>query len=318
MAEITAVLHGIDGKTLNIDKPLKMELASDMDAACDGLRLYFLQNGITPETDRVTVFIDKNKVFDGVCDRQEYQRTNDGVLTFIYARSGAAVLVDNEANPATYIKPSTQVLFHEEAKKYSFKNMLPDLASAHEYSVEKGTSCYGAINQFVKTSTGLPVRVTCNGELRIPAAGEIINLESETIISEKHCINRSAPITQIDYKISNDSPYIRHFKSRTLEKNGISRARKINIASLPEWQREYTLYDRLKKAAGEYYSAEFVIDGAHSFELYSKLVCKPSGITDCDGYRLWRSVISHGESGDITRLTFLKETDLKEVNYVAE
>lgn len=318
MAEIIAELRFVSGETQKIDRLLYMEYTSDLDAACDGLRMRFYSETELPEAEQTTLYIDGEKIFCGYCDRQEFTLSKDGGSVFIYARSGAALLVDNEANPTTYIQPSTNVLFYTEANPFGFKNKLPDLVSEHEYSVVKGTSCYGAINQFVKTLTQTPVRVNCDNELVLPDGKGITDLNATDVISFKKCINRAVPITRIDYKISTDTPYNRHFKSRMCEGTKIQRSRKLNISSLPAWQREYTLSDLMQNAAKEYRTVTATVNGCRCFELNSRAEYTAGNITADDNYRLYRTVITFDESGEKTKLVFLKDNDLKEVAYVAE
>ena len=166
--------------------------------------------------------------------------------------------------------------------------------------------------------TQTPVRVNCENELVLPASSEVADLDGADVIRFKKCINRAAPITKIDYKISADTPYIRHVKSRMCEENGIVRTRKQNISSLPEWQRQYTLTDLLQSAAKEYYTAEAVINGCRFFELNSSLCYRAGGILPQSDYRLNRLVLTYDENGENTKLVFLKTNDLKEVTYVAE
>ena len=317
MAEITAKIRFVSGAVQEIGDLAYMELTSELDAACDGLRLRFYSENELPEVQEITLFIDGEKTFYGFCDRQEFTKNKNGGSIFIYARSSAALLVDNEATPATYNSPGTNVLFHAQARQFGFINKLPDLVSEHEYSVVKGTSCYGAVNRFIRTLTQTPVRVNCENELVLPDSNDIADLDCTDITELKKCVNRAAPITVIDYKISAETPYNRHFKSRLCESAGIRRTRKLNISSLPAWQREYTLSDIMQNAAKDYYTATAVINGCHSFPLNSR--AKISGaVAPGDDYRLYRSVLTYDSSGEKTKLVFLKNIDLKEVSYVAE
>ncbi len=317
MAEIVAKLRYISGEFFEVENLVYMELTGDLDAACDGLRLRFYSKNELPEVKEVTLYIDGEKAFFGYCDKQEFTKNKHGGSVFIYARSSAALLVDNEANPATYNSPSTNVLFHAEAKAFGFKNKLPDLVSEHEYSVEKGTSCYGAVNQFVKTLTQTSIRVNCENELVLPDDSKTTDLDLTDITEFKKCVNRAAPVTRIDYKISAETPYNRHYKSRFCEGAKIMRTRKLNISSLPAWQREYTLADIMQNAAKDYYTVTTVIDGCHIFALNSR--AKLSGVlSPDDNYRLYRTVATYDKSGEKTKLVFLKHNDLKEVSYVAE
>ena len=318
MAEISVTLQSVGSEVCRVNELLSFELVRELDAVCDGLSLSYIAAKEPFEIDRVTVFLGGEKVFYGYCDRQRYSKTKKGYEVQIYARSSAAVLLDNEAQPAEYNAPSVNTLFCKEVEKSGFKNKLPRLGTKYVYNVAKGTTCYGAVNDFVKTLTSKDVLINPENELYIPDGKGVINLDDESIISETRCINRARPVTCIDYKSEDDSAYIRHYKSRYFEDKGIKRSRKTDVSSLPLWQRENALKNRLLIRTKGYYEVQFVLDGLRCCTLYDRAVCRESRIDEEDNLRLSRFVMKLDENGERTRLVFRKEIDLKEVNYVAE
>ena len=318
MAGIEFVFNGLSGNTLSVSEPISFELKRNIDAACDGLSVRFLCEDTPFEFDTVTMYSDGDKVFFGICDTQHYNANEKGCSVFVYARSSAAILVDNEALPITYNSPSASTLFHSEAERFGFTNGLPEVYTNHRYTVGKGTSCYGAINNLVKTICGKSVLVNPDNTIYVPSGKGKISLGRKMIISEAKHINRAAPYAEIDYKVIGDEAYIRHCKSRFIEGAGIMRKRKVSVSSLPQWQRDFVLSHTLKKAAEDYHTAKFTIDGAHFFELYDLLEYKNSRLGDYDGYRLHKLSVTQNEKGVFTKLLFKKEFDLKEINYVAE
>ncbi|MBE6719348.1 MAG: hypothetical protein E7571_01670 [Ruminococcaceae bacterium] len=318
MAAIIINIEGKDGEKAVITEPLYFELCTDIDVPCDGLRLRFTSGEKPFEINRITVMLNGEKVFYGLCDRQEYSADEKGFNVFIYARSSAALLVDNEASPCAYCSPSVNVLYHAEAKTLGFKNRLPDLVCRHDYTVEKGTSCYASVNEFVKTLTGRNIRINCDNELVIPDGKNTVLLDGYTVLSESRRINRYKPITQIDYKINGDASFCRHIKSRTAESLNIQRRRKLNVSSLPMWQQEYALNERICDSLKGYTEVRIVLDGCNCFELYSEAVYRSSKLGSLDGYRLKKVTVIKNANGEKTALTFTKTTEAEAISYVAK
>ncbi len=318
MAEIKITLAGIHGEELKVNELLSFELSRSIDAPCDGLRITYLCGEEPFEISEVTVHIGGEKVFYGICDRQKMTSNEKGFEVFVYARSSAAVLLDNEAVPITYNAPCTDILFHNEAKRFGFKNKLPDFYCGEEYAVTKGISCYGAINNFVQFMCNKNIAVSPEGELFLPDGKGKIALDNEKIISEERCINRALPFCKIDFKLKNDSTYARHRESEFLKEQKIIRSRKVNISSLPEWQRSGALSSMLTSSVSEYSLAKITIDGCRNFSLYDLAVYNKSEFGTLDGFSLSKITITQNSFGKQTELTFSKEFDLKEVTYVAE
>ena len=318
MAEIKITLSGVDGEELEVSELLSFELSRSIDAPCDGLRITYLCSEKPFEICAVTVHLDGEKAFCGICDMQRFTAEKKGFRVFAFARSSAALLLDNEAVPMTYYSPCADILFYNEAKRFGFKSKLPELYCSEEYAVTKGTSCYGAINNFVRMLTSKSVSVSADGELFIPDGKGVIELDGERITREERRINRAQPLGKIDYKLSGDSSYTRHYESELLKERKIVRSRKVNISSLPLWQRDYALKNLLKSGAADYVLTKITLDGCKNFALYDRAVYRSSALGGLDGYFLSEITITQDKTGEKTQLTFAKEFDLKEVTYVAE
>ncbi len=115
---------------------------------------------------------------------------------------------------------------------------LPELYSENSYLVPKGTSCYGAINNYVSAVSGTPVYATPENVLKTYEKNSTVKrLDDYNILSLSYVINRSEPISEIDYKINSADNYSYHFKSGFVQKMGIERKRMMNLSSIPLWQR---------------------------------------------------------------------------------
>lgn len=76
------------------------------------------------------MLIKNNKlIFNGYCDCQRTTADERGFETYIYARSSACLLVDNDAFAYTYNRPSAQSLFDAYAKPFGFSYKLDDICT---------------------------------------------------------------------------------------------------------------------------------------------------------------------------------------------
>lgn len=318
MALLTFYIYDLNLNKTRVENLLSFEFSKDIDAACDGLRLSFLSKKTLDEISRVEMYEGEKKIFRGFCDVQKESVGDGGYTVFLYARSSACLLVDSEARPAVYYSPSAMSLFYDNAKEFGFVSKLPALSCKYDYRVDKGTSCFGAINNFVYTLCGKSITVSPENEIMLLQSDGKVKLGKYDIISEKRTINRATPICRIDYKISGDSNYVHHMKSRALEKKGVIRSRKLNISALPQWQREYTIKNRMNAACSDYIIFELVLDGCHNFSLFDSAEYESAHFGSIENCFISSVCISGDGSGELTRIKINQKIDLEEINYVAE
>lgn len=317
MAELEIVAFGIDGKSVLLKEVKSYRLSRDYDAPCDGLRVYFLSDTSLAELNAVKVYNDKKMIFNGFVDTQREEVCEDGVWCFIFARSTASVLVDNQALPFAYNCPSANSLFYHNAYSFGFDSKLPELVTSSNYQVNKGVSCYGAINDFVYGISGKNVLIDVNNCLYIPDSEDEFDLNKYNIIEEKHNINRGNVVSQIDYKINGSSEYCYHLKSRFFEEKGIKRIKKTNISSLPLWQQESALRNILESYASGYETVEISVQGFVDAPIGINAVYNGKSLTLNGDYYISSVCVCADDKGIYSRIILSKHIDLKEVNYVA-
>lgn len=308
----------IDNNTILIDSISEYELCKDADAPCDSLRLCFLHPESLNELKQIKAFLNDEIVFNGFVDTQREQIDKNGAECFIYARSSACLLVDNEATPCRYSKPSALTLFTKNARELGFLCKLPELICNADYQVDKGTSCFGAINNFIKGLTGKSMTVNAKNELVLASGDDTLLLNDYAILSEKRIINRGRLISSADYKINSVDGYSHHIKSQFLEKRGVFCSRKINLSALPLWQRELKAQSIINDACSSYYTIEVNADGFVSANPYDKAVGTLNTIKSLEGYYVSSVCAKLNSLGETTRITLIKQFDLEEITYVDE
>lgn len=311
-------LFDVDGNAVKAQNIISYELISEAGAACDGLRLNFISEKSVGEICVVRAYSNEKLVFNGFCDKQKMKADSSGRTCFIYARSSAALLIDNEAVPCQYSNPSARQLWFSNAKAFGFECFLPEVYSQYNYLVSKGTSCYGAINNFVCAVCGAPVYATPQNELKIYEESKTVKrLDAKRLISLSYVINRSEPISEIDYKINSADNYSYHFKSGFAEKMGIKRSRLYNLSSIPLWQREITAEKKISSALGEYYSVLAELSGECDFRLYDRVSVDFDAFKISGEFYVSELVKSKNENGEKTSVVLKKKIDGELINYVA-
>ena len=317
MAEIKIVLTDTEGLSLEVKNDIiSFELSRDINAPCDGLQLSFLSARLLGEIKDVRVSFDEELIFNGYCDTQREEAMVEGYRVFIYARSSACLLVDNDAVSYTYQSPSARSLFIINAKGFGFKFLLEDCFCQGNYTVGKGVSCYGAINNLVSAIRKKNIIVTPENELIIPDGKGTVVIDRNSVLSEKRIINRGSAISRIDYKTAAGSEYSYHFKSRSIENAGIRRTKKLNLSALPDWQRSYVLENLATEAALDYNSMELVTDKLIPVQLYDRVKTDEGCFEGINDYRIKGVYYSMSNRGVRTILKLFRQKNLEEIIYV--
>lgn len=319
MAELIFKLYDKEDRQLVPSEVLSYELTSEVSAPCDGLRLSFLYNEKCPEIVRAEAYNGSRKIFNGYIDRQTVSLASESRYVFIYARSTAALLIDNEALPCQYHRPSSRQLWFHNARDFGFGCALPQLKCDNDYYVTKGTSCFGAINNFFAMLYSAGIYVDADNVIRAYEKGSRLReLDLSKITKAQYVINRSNPVSQIDYKISASDKYRYHLKSRHAEANGIRRRRLINLSSLPLWQREAAARRSLLKSLENLYVLELELEGTADYSLYDRVAVNLKGLCENEEMLVYELVISKGKSGEKTVVKLRSQQDGGLVNYVAQ
>lgn len=318
---MTFELYTAQDKLITPDEIISYELVSDISAACDGLRLYYRASNLPEEIIKVCVKDNGKTIFYGFADKQKTTADESGCVDFIYARSSAMLLIDNEATPCQFTCPSSGQLWFHYAEEFSIKNGLPQVSFDGNYYVQKGTSCFKAINDFMKYVHGMGVYVTPENVLAaFEKSEECKNLDGCEIISACKINDRSEILSSIDYKINSTDKYIYHLESSYAVRNMIKRRKLTNLSALPVWQREASVSFQVQNPLMFSKTVEVVFAGAPEFSLYDRVVLNISrlGISADDEYIVSQIVKQKNEKGTKTTVVFNKETDGELINYVAE
>lgn len=316
MAKLSFVLKDIDGKEYTINRLISYQLNMDWDAACHGLRLEFISDFGLNELCSLQVFNDGKKIFNGYIDTQREAFDSKGNHCFLYARSSACLLTDNEATPFTYISPNSLALFNVNALPLGFSCDLPNLVSDQEYLVSKGVSCFRAINDFVEGISGNRICVDADDCISLLQGSKHLFVDGREVVSEKRIINRGDAIARLDYKTDSANGFDHHYKSRFFEKKGIKTSKKHNLSSMPIWQRDYSLHGVISSSAMDYFKLELVLDGAVDWSIGDKITYNSTFFGVMDDLQVRSLTFILDDKGERTNAILSKIIDLEELNYV--
>lgn len=310
---MTVEIESVAGEIITVTEFKELCFTQTAGVACDSLWAYFYTDSEAFEISRVRAYNGKELIFNGYCDCQKSKNSADGCENYFYARSAACLLVDNEAEPVTYESPTAKQLCFCNAEQFGFKTALPDICCNMKYEVPKGTSCFGAINQFVLLFTGSNICISPENEIVLQTISNgIKSIDKNRVISSVYTINRSEPYSQILFKKDYSSPkYSMHTKSRLADEVDIKRITYINLSSLPKWQRDGIVMQKLKASFADYRVLEIKAYGFVNERLLQRF--SYGNYTD---YALTEKRYICDKYGEYTRLTLKKMVDVKEITYV--
>ena len=312
------VLITVDDIQISVDNIINYELTRGIDAPCDGLRLRIYSDTLVDEIACIKAYYNNKIVFNGYVDTQRQEVNSQGYNAFFYARSSACILIDIEAEPITYNCPSSSVLWYKNAYNLGFTNDLPNVAINDYYEVQKGTSCYGVINNFIKALTGNGIYVDSDNKIKLLKSNDSLIIDKNDVLSEKKNINRGLCTSLIDYKSHSDTTYNHHLKSKYLQKKGILKNKKLNTQSLPNWQRHKSIENKFTTSIENYYTCEFLLSGIKKAQLCDKIIYNSEKLGDYNNYLISSITYKKDKNGITTKICAYKNIDLEVISYVAE
>lgn len=159
----------VKGARVALGQPITVRMTSSEDSPADVFTGVFPGGADCPDLLYWNVYDDDDTLlFGGIVDRQKKDCSGEGILLTIEARSKAALLLDNEAMPQTYINPSLGTLFQNHGAPYGLPKFLGKTASYYwTYVIPKGTSEWQVFWDFCLYCIGIEPRVTPEGVLDV-------------------------------------------------------------------------------------------------------------------------------------------------------
>lgn len=223
---LSFVLTDIYNNDITLSNALSLRVNIEQDVACDDLSVVFPFSENFAEMKRIKMFDGENLVFSGIVDEQSVITAENYAYIKITARSLCGLLVDNEAKPMCYNRPSLNVLFRQLLKPLGFKKYnAEDKLFEGTLTVYKGQSVYTVLSSFFKSCFGCMPRITPDGVLSDKPEGRDLNVKLSDkgdgiVYTRLHIRNlRHKLISQVNIK--REGSYV--YDTKIYDENAISR-----------------------------------------------------------------------------------------------
>ncbi|WP_418546048.1 hypothetical protein [Ruminococcus bromii] len=153
-----------NGKRCKIKNVLTVEISADVDVPADELVLTVPYDRKYRNVDMLEAYDGKSLVFVGQADEIVSIVHNSGAIVRLSARSLAGRLLDNEAEPVTYINPAAKFIFERHLKPFGIVGYDGD---EHPFmgtiKIEKGMTEWQVLEKFCNGRYGKGPRITGAG-----------------------------------------------------------------------------------------------------------------------------------------------------------
>lgn len=153
-----------NGKKCEIKNVLTAEISADVDVPADELVLTVPYDEKFRNVDVLEAYDGKSLVFVGQADEIVSVVKTGGAIVKIIARSLAGKLLDNEAEPVTYVNPAAKFIFERHLKPFGIVGYDGD---EHPFmgkiKIEKGMTEWQVLEKFCSGRYGKSPRITGAG-----------------------------------------------------------------------------------------------------------------------------------------------------------
>lgn len=301
---LRCLLKTVSGKTLERYDALSVTVNMEENVPADDAVLIFPYNGKTEEITEIELFDGKNVVFSGVSDEQHMVIKDKSAYLKINARSMAALLLDNEARPICYNKPSLDVLFNSLARPFGIKSYDGGDVTFHgSQTVYKGQSCFKVLYTFFKNCFSRFPRITPDKRLSLSLEGENKSVvfsdggDGIDYVYFKESIKRHKEISKVYLKLQNACGYSVAVDNEDALKRGITAQRYLNAAAL-DITPASCAYKMIENSKSDGYDVQLCLKGRFLDLLGANAVIKnktAGEITDVYIYKIRYSLTSENE-----------------------
>lgn len=236
------------GKIVELKNAVSVEINQSLDIPADDMAVVFQYSDDFPDISRIYA-LDKDcidikqavenreVIFSGVVDEVVLSADTSKAQITVYARSMAALLLDNECKPQTYINPDTDLIYINHIKRFGIGIM--DVNKAKKtgvLNIYKGYSHYKAAEKYFSDFLNAKMRIDHRGiciinGLNISEYLNFDNYSGITFNSISICDENYNRISKVFVCNDNMLNYDTVIKDRNAIEKGIIRERYLNINS---------------------------------------------------------------------------------------
>lgn len=248
---MTIVAEDSFGMAHTLPQPKGLHFVQEYGVPADSISLEF-PGALPPFLETIQVRLGEETLLNGIVDEQELRRSSGGTESSLYARSLAALLLDSECKPMTLQNPGTEDLFCLTAEPLGFRSRLPVAVFPGQYRIDKGTSLWTALSDFISLTLGAVL--TLRGrELSVfslnPSPAQ--RVDESQILSLKENYRRFGRVSEVRYKTRPEEEYLWSGKAESGQAMGPGAVRYLNLSAYPSWQWEERLRACLRQGEGQ-------------------------------------------------------------------
>lgn len=225
------------GKIRGDLKPLAAAWKSELDVPADSLSLTLdYDRELFEQAQRIRAYYNDSLIFDGQLDELARLRQGSGLILKLSARSMAAALLDNEAEPLSYRNPTAVLMYEKHLKPFGLSKDEPDAVPViGDMRIDKGMTHWQVLEMFCKSRYGSKLRISGGGQVYLRGYNSEkfikFGMGGEKYIYIKEYKRPHKLITEVKLKVSNTTGYLSSIKNTNPECDGIKRMRYVNAIS---------------------------------------------------------------------------------------
>lgn len=182
---MTVRLLTADGRQFELPVTLRWRILRTGGVPCDELEAVCLYDGklgeVLPLCHRFAAYEGAEAVLLGVVDEYSLSVSGEGTLLHLSGRGLAALLIDNEAEAASYQQATLSEILRRHAAPYVSCKKGRELQGSGVYRVASGSSEWRAVSGFTELAGGFVPHMTALGVLvPAPLAGSGRQLQAES------------------------------------------------------------------------------------------------------------------------------------------
>lgn len=233
---LSFIIKDYDGNSIQAPKALTVVINADCNVPADDLSVTFpISTEFFNNANFIEAFKGDKLVFKGQIDEISDICNSKSAVTKITARSLAAFLLDNEAEPVTYINPAAGLIFNKHLKPFGINEYLggeqPLFANL---KINKGMTHWQVFENYCFNKYGKNPRITADGKALFQGytPDEVITLSDKNgdinYSKIKRVFKRYKLISDVRLKLSENGMYNGSIKNTSDECRGINRVRFVN------------------------------------------------------------------------------------------
>ena len=305
------VLTYSDNIEKKVDNVLTAVINAEEGVPADDLAITLPFDGVFSEkAENIKVFDGDQLIFIGQIDEIINIKSSDGVITKITARGPAGKLLDNEAEPLTYINPNAEFIWKRHLKPFGIASFEADSKPFYgSLSISKGMTHWQVFYNYCINRYGCKPRITSDGKAYFTgfeSDEKVIFSENETAYySLKENLKRCRLISEVKLKLSQYKGYTGSIKNLNPECENISRVRYVNAVS--DKTNLNTADNIISQSNSDSYSITLECHGCHIGLLGRKAEVCDDVFGTKDDLIIRKIKYTLGRNGETTTLTLGKE-----------